>query len=84
VVVCCGLEKEKSDTGATRGLIPKHVKEAERTNKASQGMLVFLPKGFLISESNILAPALFYFCVFFCVVTKYVTVLSGKASIYYP
>ena len=66
MVVCCGLEKEKNDTSATRGLIPKHVKEAERTNKASQGMLVFPPKGFLISESNILAPALFYFCVFLC------------------
>ena len=81
MVVCCGLEKEKSDTGATRGPIPEHVKEAERTNKASQGMLVFPPKDFLISESNILALTLFYFCVF-CVVTKYVTVQSGKASIY--
>ncbi len=74
--------KEKSYTGATRGLIPTHVKEAEQTNKASQGMLVFPPKGFWIFETNILAPALFFCVFFFCVVTKYVTVLSGKASIY--
>jgi hypothetical protein len=66
VVVRCGLEKEKSDTGATNGLIPTHVKEAEQTKKASQGMLVFPWKGFWISDTNILAPALFCFCVFLC------------------
>jgi hypothetical protein len=53
VVVRCGLEKEKSDGGVTRGLIPTHVQETERTNKASQGMPVFLPKHFWISETNI-------------------------------
>ena len=66
MVIRCGLEKEKSDTGATKGLIPTHVKEAEQTKKASQGMLVFPWKGFWISETNILAPALFCFCVFLC------------------
>ncbi len=66
MVVRCGLEKKKSDGGATRGLILTHVQEAEQTNKASQGMLVFLPKGFWISKTNIYAPALFIFVFFLC------------------
>ncbi len=76
MVVRRGLEKEKSDDGATIGLIPTHVQEAQRTNKTSQGKLVFPSKGFWLSETNILAPAIFLFCV--CVVTKYVTVLFEK------
>jgi hypothetical protein len=46
-------EKEKSDGSATRGLIPMHVPDAEWTNKALQGKLVFPLKGFWISKTNI-------------------------------
>ena len=36
VVGQCGLEKEKSDGSALRGLISTRVHKAEQTNKASQ------------------------------------------------
>ena len=57
-----------SDKDTMRGLIPMHVQEAERTNKASQGrlVLVFPLKGFWISKKNVLAPTLFYVCIFLC------------------
>ena len=74
MVARCGLVKEKTDAGATRGLIPTHVQEATRTNTASQ---VY----FFISRTNILALTLFVF-EFFGVVTKYVTVLVLQASIF--
>ena len=61
VVVRCGLKVGLSDDSATRGLIPMHVQEAEWKNKASQWRLVFPPKVFWISRTNILAPVLFYF-----------------------
>jgi hypothetical protein len=71
VFVRCGLKVGLSDEDTMRGLIPTHVKKkAEGRNKASQGRLVFPPKGFWISKTNILAPTLFYVCVFFCFVTK--------------
>ena len=76
VDIRCGLKVGLNDDGVTREMIPTHVYEAERTNKASQGRLVLPPKGFWISKTNIFAPALF-----FCVVTKYVTVLFWKVSI---
>ena len=76
--VRCGLEREKSDAGAARGLIPTHVKEAEWKHEVSSVHLVFPPK---------LEPCVFdllpkYFSSrpkLFCVVTKHVRILFSQA-----
>jgi hypothetical protein len=44
LVVPCGLQKEESDDGATRGLISTHVEKIEQKKKGSQVFFVFLPK----------------------------------------
>ena len=76
--VRCGLEREKSEAGAARGLIPTHVKEAEWKHEVSSVHLVFPPK---------LEPCVFdllpkYFSSrpkLFCVVTKHVRILFSQA-----